>query len=578
MRVECIPVELLLLEAKKYPIGTLRKYGKLWYVKISDEPGKKAWTYYATHGTARGNEAEALSKKQDDALAAGTEVPMPADLNDFVPKEAPKAPAAPPPTPTEPVSVVTPPTAPPAPTPTPEPVVAEPAPPEEVVYQGQIIEPAEPDLGLAPGQKPPKEFPPHGQMKVAHNQAKLSADAQAKAAAYVAAILNQPLGDLRVGGDRPAKKGVVEEALSSKVQSPFTEYRGTFKAMFGDKLPKNWREQVAEAWEAATTKALDKRMKRCADSYSVINKFLAVANPGLGTNAREVRGQARGVSPEIESKLVTSLGPDWKKQIEGACSTLDGEKLGDTLIPAVWTREKPRPANTKVPVSRALKVKKLSGSATSLTDHATEIQAAIDTIDMLHGDGALSSIPVVQQVMKGALGEYGQSKANTAVSITINPLGPHPEFTTAHEIGHFLDNQGLTQAFGSHNVHGSTVASHHMEVPELRDLWTALDGSAAIREWRSTLAHEVSKAVPDGVMRGMCEYYLRRSEIFARAYSQWVATAASHEKMLQRAKQQSKSGGAMLPAQWDPDDFKPIYAAMTKLFKRLGWLHIEPPE
>ena len=577
MRIEFLPVELLLLEGKKFPVGTLRKYGNLWYIKISEVPGKKAWTYYASHGTARGNEAEAVSKSQDAAISAGTEVPMPKDLNDFLPKEAPKAPEAPPSTPAEPVSVVTSPTAPPAPTPLPEPVAAEPAPPEEVAHQGQIIEPAEPDLGLAPGQKPPKESPPHEQVGVAHNQAKLSADAQAKAAAYVAAILGQPLNDFRVGGRRPVKKDLVTEALSSKTQSPLTEYRKTFKAMFGDKLPKNWREQVGLAWEAATTKAIDKRMKRCAASYSVIDQFLAVANPGLGTNAREVRGKARGVSSEIESKLVTSLGPDWKDRIESACSTLDEEKLGDTLIPAVWTRDKPRPANTKVPVSKALKVHKPTGTS-SLMDHSAEIQTAIDTIDMLHGDGALSSIPVVQQVLKGALGVYSQSHSNAAVSIALNPLGSAFEFTATHEIGHFLDNQGLTQAFGSHNVHGSTVASHHMEVPELRDLWSALDGSAAIREWRSTLAHELSKALPDEVMRGACEYYLKRSEMFARAYSQWVAQAASHEKMLQQAKARSKSGGSVVPAQWDPDDFKPIYAAMTKLFKRLGWLHIEPPE
>lgn len=82
--------------------------------------------------------------------------------------------------------------------------------------------------------------------------------------------------------------------------------------------------------------------------------------------------------------------------------------------------------------------------------HDLELRALLATIDAVHGDGELPPLPVRWGIpSNSAVAEYTATADLTeAVSLTIDSRRARWVLATAHEIGHFLDHQGIDSPTG----------------------------------------------------------------------------------------------------------------------------------
>ncbi|MCW8830556.1 MAG: hypothetical protein OQK32_03440 [Gammaproteobacteria bacterium] len=193
----------------------------------------------------------------------------------------------------------------------------------------------------------------------------------------------------------------------------------------------------------------------------------------------------------------------------------------------------------------------------------------LDTIDRIHGDGRLPVIPVHRTASRKYYGAYRSIRyTNRAVDIRIAQIGDHKDFTLAHEIGHFIDQQGLP-GNGFSSVNSAALAGWRKAVSE----------SAAINQLKKVVAGPLSVEV-DGitysVQKDYARYLLKTEEIWARSYSQYIA--AKSENTLLRSQlstlvDQSNHAIIDYATQWTSADFAPISDAIDKLFIEMGWLN-----
>jgi hypothetical protein len=186
-----------------------------------------------------------------------------------------------------------------------------------------------------------------------------------------------------------------------------------------------------------------------------------------------------------------------------------------------------------------------------------QLQRSLDAIDRVHGDGVLPVVPVNTNGTMEHLGVF-KPRLNYVTGqrsgrIQIHPTGSHPELTAIHEIGHMLDFMALPNP-----QHGAWPT--HM-APALAAWRSAVDRSNAIAQLR---------AMKPGKYRN---YLLRREEIWARSYAQYIAVRSQDPVLLaQVARMRVPGTGVYYPRQWDDAEFEPIAAEFDRLLKALGWI------
>lgn len=245
----------------------------------------------------------------------------------------------------------------------------------------------------------------------------------------------------------------------------------------------------------------------------------------------------------------------------------DMRKYGPEVKEAGAEMEKERPWTPQgTPVGKALK---LPGGKLHKA-----LRDAVDAIDAVHGDGDLPAVPVKSSRMTNAYGSYthryGFNRKDTPVDIKISSAGDHPGLTFAHETGHFLDNQAMTDRAGW----GSESA------PELEGFRRAVGASKAITRLKDMLGRGVVEIDEDGLRRTIqvpaqhVKYLLRPWEVWARAYAQYIATRSKNATLLKELDllRVKKPGYLDLPRQWEEADFAPIQAEMDAYFKAKGWV------
>jgi hypothetical protein len=207
------------------------------------------------------------------------------------------------------------------------------------------------------------------------------------------------------------------------------------------------------------------------------------------------------------------------------------------------------------PVSVAL------GNKVAVADRAT-VARTLALIDSVHGDGILDRIDLVSANSRSFAGQLVTVEAfgrdPMAAQMKLARAATDPEFTVAHEIGHWLD----VSAINGPGRWESKAAKHGdpKAMPEMKALLDAIDQSAA------TAGIRQSRQIPPK----MRAYYLSPHEQFARAYSQWIALRTMDPKMRRDSKPKTHLGDYQYD-QWTDSDFAPIAAAMDALFDRLGW-------
>lgn len=164
-----------------------------------------------------------------------------------------------------------------------------------------------------------------------------------------------------------------------------------------------------------------------------------------------------------------------------------------------------------------------------------QVRKALTAIDVVHDDGRLPKTTVMLAPNSTDLGEY-VPKLNR---LNVRP-GQNEIDTVFHEVAHMLDYH----AFGSGHAYESLNPTGM-----LNGFVSAALKSEAAQEW-----HAIK-------VQSSREYLLDPSEIWARAYTQWVAT-----KTATYVNFNAEIG------YWTDADFVPIVREIENAFRLEGWL------
>ena len=298
---------------------------------------------------------------------------------------------------------------------------------------------------------------------------------------------------------------------------------------------------------------------KCYFRYLTKQRLEKLRNEGMSDNTNIVEGRPSGTiqikenAPDIQYRRYINKrsgraytapagidpGFEWNP------GSARGAAVSSSLQGKVKTLQQSYPATPKgVPVSEAFS--KITPS------YKTSVNRALTAINKVHGDGKLPKIPIQASRSKQFYGAFEYSRYSREASAIKLASKDHPELTLIHEIGHFLDNNGLP---------GKGFCSE-LNLSEIIPLMKAIDNSNEI---------QVLKALPSNKS---ISYLLNPAEQFARAYAQYIAWKTQDPTLILQLKGiQLNSGNPVNRCkQWNEENFLPIAAEFDILFKKMGWL------
>ena len=171
-------------------------------------------------------------------------------------------------------------------------------------------------------------------------------------------------------------------------------------------------------------------------------------------------------------------------------------------------------------------------------------QRIFGLIDSVHGDGTLGDMRI--NFLKGTGGFWKPGK------IKVGRDAPHWAVQQAHEVGHWLDRVGMSP--------GRFVPASHTALMD--DVMKAIRSSDAFSRLSASGLHPQDR-----------KYLLRPTELWARAYSQYIAEETGDQEMLDQIAlwRAGKAAGRHPLGQWESLDFAPIRDEISKLMRKLGW-------
>ena len=178
-----------------------------------------------------------------------------------------------------------------------------------------------------------------------------------------------------------------------------------------------------------------------------------------------------------------------------------------------------------------------------LQSTVAETMAAIDKVHTVTG---LSPLPVqmpnATELQKGETGKLKIQKGSGEVKyIMVDPAGSTPQYTMAHEYGHYIQHVTLTKH-------------------DTSQIYNAISKTA-------TYKAIVNKAT--GADNDYFTYLSQGSEAFARAYAQYVAIKSGDPVLLA---QLQKAQFSSLGLAWQTSEFLPIMEEFDKIFIAKGWM------
>lgn len=166
-------------------------------------------------------------------------------------------------------------------------------------------------------------------------------------------------------------------------------------------------------------------------------------------------------------------------------------------------------------------------------------------IDGVHG---IASIPK-QEIRKVDAMPFDGAYIASLNRIAIRNMN-YPEMALVHEIAHAVDVRGFP---------GFRHQSRNPSIPEMRNLLARIYESPTTRRLQSEQQSERR------------DYSLRPQELFAVAYTQWVAQKSGDTALIRQIAEINKKNLDLL-RYWEHDEFIPIARAMDELFGSQGWL------
>lgn len=185
-------------------------------------------------------------------------------------------------------------------------------------------------------------------------------------------------------------------------------------------------------------------------------------------------------------------------------------------------------------------------------------QLAENAMVSVHGRGNLPSIPIVKNNRIKADGEFRYLVPSGQVTgIHINMKHNNPEISILHEYGHYIDMKAFSKI-------GAEFATS-LNNPMLNGLFDALNKSKCV----TALRREVSRASVSKEISEYLKYLLKPKELFARSYSQYIATKSGNPTLLTQLNNERAS--SLFKMLWDDDDFIEIMREFDIIMMGLKW-------
>lgn len=185
-------------------------------------------------------------------------------------------------------------------------------------------------------------------------------------------------------------------------------------------------------------------------------------------------------------------------------------------------------------------------------------------------------VPVSREYITDGNGAYYDAP-NEPLRIVVIPTAICPELTLVHELGHLLDHQ-LLETPGSYASENSPLLENWKRRIETSEAFQTLNATSTFIEQGES---EVVVELPDGKFYTfefnelnirMVQYLLNPCELFARSYAQYIALRSQHNVLRYGLNvQQTALSRAVIPRQWENEDFEPIAEAFDALFHQQGW-------
>jgi hypothetical protein len=181
-------------------------------------------------------------------------------------------------------------------------------------------------------------------------------------------------------------------------------------------------------------------------------------------------------------------------------------------------------------------------------------------MDSVHVDGSLNRIPLV--VGTTARHGYLEITDNTPCGIVIDRNSSHLELTITHEVGHFMEWKGIPKESDSYR---------DFEKDDLMRPWlTAVLQTERVK----TLIGELDNPELTQEDVAWINYALLPDELWARSYSQYIATKAEAQVLQMQIGLQRRMarGTIQYDGYWTKHDFHPVMDQIDQLFRALGWI------
>ena len=160
-------------------------------------------------------------------------------------------------------------------------------------------------------------------------------------------------------------------------------------------------------------------------------------------------------------------------------------------------------------------------------------------------------------------GRWGWSSNST---IDVNKHTAWPAATLVHEYGHFLDHH-LWGSVTEHSTFSRSMGTARKN-PDLKPLMMAIYRSKAGRQLQNAYSQVEKEHL------ATVKYFLNPSEMFARAYTQWIALRSGNQKLRSEVSQMSSEWREFgLHTQWEKQDFRLIAKEFDRLFTRRGLIN-----
>lgn len=174
---------------------------------------------------------------------------------------------------------------------------------------------------------------------------------------------------------------------------------------------------------------------------------------------------------------------------------------------------------------------------------------SLDAIARAHGDGGLGESISVEPLLEhlgGAQGAYRPRSDKRPGRIRLDRffgLSDRANDVLIHEIGHYID--------------------------DYMDMWD----SGLQREWASAIAQtpEYKNLKSKEGNNDYVDYLLDRRELWARSYTQYVATRSQDPTLLEWLQREQLHYS--YKEHWKDESFEPVAKAIDGIFEKLGWRH-----